>query len=77
MIWFLRQLPSVLLCVWGVIVFILAGNKVRFGWLLGIASEAAWAVYAVWIRQWGLLLGCLFYAVVYLRNYVKWKHEDA
>ena len=75
-VWLLRQIPSVALCAWGVVVFILAGNKVRASWMIGVASEFAWAAYAVWIKQYGLLVGCIFYAIVYWRNWIRWGREQ-
>lgn len=75
--WFLHQLPAVILTLWGAAVFVLAGNKIRWSWMLGVVSEFAWAAYALWLhpRQWGLLLGCVFYGAVYMRNYVRWGHD--
>ena len=73
--WLLTHTPALLLTIWGAVVFILAGNKLRSSWILGIVSEFAWAAYALWVvhpPQWGLLLGCVFYAAVYWRNWLRW-----
>lgn len=73
--WTLHQLPSVLLCIWGMTVLLIAGNKARFAWALGFFSEFAWTLYAIWIHQYGLIVGAVFYAIVYVRNWLKWKPE--
>lgn len=71
--WFLHQLPSLGLTLWGAGVFILAGDKRRISWALGLTGQPFWASYAIWLAQWGLLIGCFFYGSVYVRNWLKWK----
>lgn len=70
--WVLGQLPSFGVCLWGVLLLWIAGDKKRLGWALGILGEAFWVVYAVWLHQWGLILGAVMYAAIYARNFVKW-----
>lgn len=70
--WFIHQLPSLALTLWGAGVFLLAGNKNRVAWLLGIIGQLFWAAYAIWLDQAGLLIGCVFYGAVYIRNWIRW-----
>jgi hypothetical protein len=67
-----NQLPSLVLGVWGMGVFWLAGSKRREAWAMGMAGQGLWAAYAVWLDQLGLLVSCGFYFAVYLRNWRKW-----
>ena len=71
--WLARQWPSLALTLWGMGVFWLAGNKRRAAWALGMLGQLWWASYAIWLRQWGLLIGCAFYGATYARNWVKWR----
>lgn len=68
----MTQLPSLFLTAWGMLVFWLAGDKRRIAWAAGMFGQVFWASYAIWLRQWGLLVGCGFYFGVYLRNWLKW-----
>lgn len=70
--WLLGQLPSIGLSLWALLVFKLVGDKRRVGWMLGVIGEVAWLPYAIWIRQYGLMLACAIYGGVYLRNWFKW-----
>lgn len=73
--WMLHQLPSIGLSLWGVLVFKLAGDRRRIGWALGVAGQLFWLAYAIWLHQWGLIIGCGLYGGTYLRNFVKWSRE--
>lgn len=50
----------------------LMGNKSKWGPRIGLANQVLWVIYAVWLAQWGLLPGVLIYAVIHVRNIVKW-----
>jgi len=54
----------------------LTGNKSKWGQAMGIAIQGLWVVYALRIRQPGLILGCVVYTVIYVRNTAKWWRED-
>ena len=60
----------------GFVGMIVAGKKHRFGWTLGVWSEAAWAVWAILFHVWALLPFCVAWTIVYGHNRLKWgKHE--
>lgn len=71
--WLAHQAPSIGLSVWGVFVFMLVGNKRRVGWVCGMLGQLFWLSYAIWLSQWGLIIGCVLYGSTYLRNWLKWK----
>lgn len=52
---------------------ILAGNKTRWAWLIGIANQALWLVFIVGTGTWGLLPMNIALWVVYGRNHLKWR----
>lgn len=51
---------------------LLAGNKRKGAWLVGLCNQALWLVYIVLTQAWGLLPMNLALWVVYGRNYFKW-----
>lgn len=71
--WLSHQWPSIGLSLWGFLVFWLAGNKRRSAWALGLCGQAFWLAYAIWLSQWGLIIGCGIYGTAYTRNWFKWK----
>lgn len=64
------------LSVIGVAGLLLAGNKKKVGWSLGIGVQALWMTYAIVTHQYGFILGASVYAYVYARNYLKWRNEE-
>lgn len=73
MSWLAHQWPSLGLSVWGFFVFKLAGDKRRVAWAMGLLGQTFWLSYAIWLSQWGLLVGCGIYGSIYVRNWVKWR----
>ena len=55
----------------------LMGNRSKWGPRLGLANQVLWVIYAVWLRQWGLLPGVIAYAVIHVRNLVRWQRNGA
>lgn len=53
----------------------LTGDKNQIGWLLGIAYNVLWIVYAIFTAQYLFILVCLVYVWVYLRGYMKWRAD--
>lgn len=53
------------------------GGKRRWGWLLGIGSEFAWAAWAFLAHQPGVYPWCVIWAAFFARNWWKWSHEDS
>ncbi|RWB40451.1 MAG: hypothetical protein EOQ44_25240 [Mesorhizobium sp.] len=51
---------------------ILAGNKSRHAWLIGLCNQALWLTWIIASASWGLLPGCFALTIVYARNHLKW-----
>jgi len=46
----------------------LMGNGSRWGPKIGLINQVLWAIYAIWLGQFGLLPGVIIFAVIHLRN---------
>lgn len=55
---------------------VLAGNKSRNAWLIGIANQALWFAWIVSTAAWGLLPMNFALWVVYARNHLKWSEPN-
>jgi hypothetical protein len=53
----------------------LMGNKSKWGPRLGIANQVLWLVYAISIKEWGLIPGVVLYAAVHVRNLIQWERK--
>lgn len=51
---------------------LLAGNKHRHAWLIGLGNQALWATWIVATGAWGLLPMNVALTYVYFRNHLKW-----
>lgn len=51
---------------------ILAGNKTRWAWAIGLANQALWLTWIIAVEAWGLLPMNLALWIVYSRNHLKW-----
>ena len=54
---------------------LLAGNKHRKAWLVGLANQALWLVWIIATASWGLLPLNVALWVVYARNHLRWSIE--
>jgi len=54
---------------------VLAGNKTRWAWALGLANQALWLVWIVATETWGLVPMNLALWIVYARNHLRWMKE--
>ena len=61
----------------GIAGLLLAGNKKKSGWALGVLTQILWFTYAIATHQYGFILGASTYTYVYARNYYKWHKEDS
>ena len=53
----------------------LMGNKNKLGIVVGLANQLLWVVYALMLKQYGLLIGVIAYTIIHIRNLVKWSKE--
>jgi len=67
----IQYLPWVLsaITIW---MFILAGNKYKSAWIVGLFNQGLWLIWIVASSSWGLLPMNLALWVVYARNNFKW-----
>jgi hypothetical protein len=56
---------------------LLAGNKHRNAWLIGLVNQALWLVWIVATASWGLLPMNFALWIVYGRNHLKWQAPPA
>lgn len=54
---------------------LLAGNKHRSAWLVGLGNQALWLFWIVSMQAWGLLPMNAALWVVYARNHLKWSRK--
>jgi len=52
---------------------LLAGNKKRGAWLVGLLNQLLWLVWIYLTKTWGLVPMNIALWIVYGRNYLKWK----
>jgi len=52
---------------------LLAGNKHKSAWLVGLLNQFLWLVWIVLVKSWGLIPMNIVLWIVYSRNYLKWK----
>jgi len=53
----------------------LVGRHLWWGWLVALLAEGLWFNYARKRRIRGLMMLCVVYAVLYLRNAILWRIE--
>lgn len=54
---------------------LLAGNKSRFAWMVGLGNQLLWLAWIIASAQWGLLPLNIALWIVYGRNQLKWMAE--
>lgn len=55
---------------------VLAGNKTRWAWAVGLGNQALWLIWIVAAAAWGLIPMNAALWVVYARNHLKWQQEQ-
>ncbi len=67
----IQYLPWLLsaITIW---MFILAGNKKKSAWIVGLCNQFLWLIWIVASSAWGLLPMNIALWIVYGRNYFKW-----
>jgi hypothetical protein len=56
---------------------ILAGNKSRHAWAIGLANQALWLGWILATKNYGFLPMNAALWIVYSRNHIKWKSDEA
>lgn len=51
---------------------VLAGNRHRWAWAVGLINQALWLVWIIITANWGLLPMNLVLWGIYFRNHLKW-----
>ena len=67
---------SYLLSIISLVTLWLIGNKNKAGFVLGLLNQVLWIWYALMLKQYGLLVGVIAYAVIYIRNLIKWNKDE-
>ena len=66
---------SVVLSAMSLLSLWLMGNKNKLGIVVGLANQLLWVVYALMLKQYGLLIGVIAYTIIHIRNLAKWSKE--
>lgn len=51
------------------------GQKTIWGWLVLLANEVLWTVYAVVTQQYGFIFSAVAYGIVYIRSFLHWRKD--
>jgi succinate dehydrogenase hydrophobic anchor subunit len=69
----IQQIVPYFLSAITIYMFLLAGNKKKHTWLVGLFNQGLWLFWIVLTGTWGLLPMNIALWVVYYRNNAKWK----
>lgn len=67
----IKYLPYILSAITAY-TMLLAGNKKKGAWLVGLLNQILWFTWIFVSGTWGLLPMCIVMCIVYYRNYIKW-----
>jgi hypothetical protein len=67
---------SYILSAFSLISLWLMGNKSIWGIRVGLLNQVLWIVYALMLKQYGLLIGVFAYTIIHIRNLEKWTSEE-
>lgn len=56
--------------------YLMAGNKNRWGWIVGLTGALPWCVVMIAWGAWGLLPLVVFLQVIYVVNFIKWTRDE-
>jgi hypothetical protein len=68
---------SWLLAILGVSGMYFVGKKTVWGWLVLLANEVIWVVYALVTKQYGFIMMAIAYAIVYIKSFISWRKEPS
>lgn len=66
---------SWILAAVGVFGIYFVGKKTIWGWLILLANEVIWIVYAVSTKQYGFIVSAIAYGIVYVRSFIHWRQD--
>jgi hypothetical protein len=69
------EIWSWVLAAIGVSGIFFVGQKTIWGWLILLANECLWIIYAVTTQQYGFIFAALAYATVYIRSFLHWRKD--
>lgn len=55
--------------------YLMAGNKNRWGWIVGLTGALPWCVVMIAWGAWGLLPLVVFLQAIYVVNFIKWTRD--
>jgi len=64
------------LAILGVSGMYFVGKKTVWGWLVLLANEVIWVVYALVTQQYGFIVMAIAYAFVYIKSYFEWRKAE-
>jgi hypothetical protein len=64
---------SWVLAIIGVIGISFVGRKTVWGWMVLLANEILWTIYAIQTHQYGFILMSTAYSVVYIKSFIHWR----
>jgi len=72
-----NQVWSWLLATMGIVGIFFVGKKKweAFVWLFCV--ECLWVVFAISSKQYGFILGSVFYNIVYVKNVIRWRKDES
>jgi hypothetical protein len=70
------ELWSWILAAIGVSGIFFVGQKTIWGWLILLANECLWMIYAIVTEQYGFIFSAVAYAIVYVRSYLHWRRDQ-
>jgi hypothetical protein len=69
------EIWSWVLAAIGVSGIFFVGQKTIWGWLILLANECLWIIYAVTTQQYGFIFAALAYATVYIKSFLHWRKD--
>lgn len=67
---------SIVLAAVGILGLYLAGSKNLWGWVISLAAQVLWIIFALVTGQYGFILSAVAYGWVYARNYIRWRRDQ-
>jgi uncharacterized membrane protein len=63
-----------ILSVIGMTALILIGRRRWYGWAIAFGNECLWVGFAIATRQYGFIVGAIFYGTINLHNAMLWRN---